>query len=392
MKKPYYRLLQVLNRNTFHKKDKYTLDETIIAFKKRDYNNLTIREKCLVSRLYQECDEEDMNVLIDKAKIARVNFKKTFETSPYVSREAFKEWNDTFGFKTIEKEIKPSYNFNNQTLRVAIIDRLDLFLRSSNTFTKAVMLETTPLLNYLISILGKPLIEDSITEVLLNKKWFYFDLVWTAQDNQMIGVNNLISVYMNRPEQRNTDKLIELFGVYRVIYCIDTFLDNQAVIKEGVNQVRYRVLREKEKAEKRKNSTVDKSKLSLYLKKAKQRDIDRLLRTVGEEFLKSLLVNLTFTEKLRVEKMIEYKKMNPKKRFNPMLLLTVNNSIGDKKKHFTVDDIIRIFHKRGHFTMMQNYAVKTIQTEATKEEIEQFTQEYSIPNEDVDTLLSAPTY
>ena len=49
--------------------------------------------------------------------------------------------------------------------------------------------------------------------------------------------------------------------------------------------------------------------------------------------------------------------------YTPMLLSTVNNSIGDKNLHFTVDKLLELFNKKcSEFTELEKYAVDTIQT------------------------------
>ena len=66
-------------------------------------------------------------------------------------------------------------------------------------------------------------------------------------------------------------------------------------------------------------------------------------------------------------------------KFQPMLLLTVNNSIGNEKKHFTVENLCQFFTKEQKFSSVEKYALDTIKTEASPEELFWFSKEYHIP-------------
>lgn len=77
----------------------------------------------------------------------------------------------------------------------------------------------------------------------------------------------------------------------------------------------------------------------------------------------------------------------------PMLLLTVNNSIGDKTKHFNVNTLITLFNKKcSEFNELDKYAVDTIQSEATKQEIDTFKKVFNINNNKIKYLLSCNPY
>jgi len=79
--------------------------------------------------------------------------------------------------------------------------------------------------------------------------------------------------------------------------------------------------------------------------------------------------------------------------YAPMLLSTVNNSIGDKNSHFTVDKLLDLFNKEcNKFTELEKYAVDTIQTEATSYELDSFKNYYHIKSKNIDYLLSCQPY
>ena len=85
--------------------------------------------------------------------------------------------------------------------------------------------------------------------------------------------------------------------------------------------------------------------------------------------------------------------MSVNEKFKPMLLLTVNNSIGNKSKHFTVNSLIQLFNKKlEEYTNLDKYAVDTIQTEASKTEFNNFIKKFNISSDKVNYVLSVNPY
>lgn len=81
------------------------------------------------------------------------------------------------------------------------------------------------------------------------------------------------------------------------------------------------------------------------------------------------------------------------KKFSPMLLLTINNSIGNKDNHFTVKQLVELFDKKQKdFTNRDKYAIDIIQTEANDSEINDFIEEHKILKEKVHYILSCKPY
>ncbi|DAB33260.1 MAG TPA: hypothetical protein CFH82_11450 [Sulfurospirillum sp. UBA12182] len=72
-----------------------------------------------------------------------------------------------------------------------------------------------------------------------------------------------------------------------------------------------------------------------------------------------------------------------------MLLYTVNQSIGDKSKHFTLTSLKNLFYKKEPFNLYDKYAINTIKVEATNIEIEQFANYYKIPMQRIYRVLKA---
>ena len=87
-----------------------------------------------------------------------------------------------------------------------------------------------------------------------------------------------------------------------------------------------------------------------------------------------------------VSKLLEQSTHKPK----PMMLLsTVNCSIGDKSKHFTLTSLKKLFYKQDKLNVYEKYALKTIKHEALDAEIQDFMAYYKIPSARVDRVLSA---
>lgn len=72
-----------------------------------------------------------------------------------------------------------------------------------------------------------------------------------------------------------------------------------------------------------------------------------------------------------------------------MLLSTVNCSIGNKQKHFTLTRLKNLFYKKEPLNVYDKYALKTIKNEALEEELEDFTNYYRISPKRVETVLAS---
>ena len=79
-------------------------------------------------------------------------------------------------------------------------------------------------------------------------------------------------------------------------------------------------------------------------------------------------------------------------KFQPMLLLTVNNSIGNKKNHLTVESLCQLFSKKGNFSNIEKYALDTMKTEATLQELSWFSNDYHIPISKLKHVISTDIY
>ena len=77
---------------------------------------------------------------------------------------------------------------------------------------------------------------------------------------------------------------------------------------------------------------------------------------------------------------------------SPLLLSTINNSIGNKKNHFTVEDLCILFNEKNTYSDLDKYVIDTIQTEATEDELANFKKTYHIPSEKIEYVLSINPY
>ena len=88
-----------------------------------------------------------------------------------------------------------------------------------------------------------------------------------------------------------------------------------------------------------------------------------------------------------VQKIITTKQ--PSKPKPMMLLSTVNCSIGNKKKHFTLTKLKQIFYKQNDLDTYEKYALKVMKKEAQKEEIEDFAKYYKISPKRINSVLAS---
>lgn len=86
-----------------------------------------------------------------------------------------------------------------------------------------------------------------------------------------------------------------------------------------------------------------------------------------------------------VNTLLEKSMQKPK----PMMLLsTVNCSIGDKSKHFTLTSLKKLFYKQDKLNAYEKYALKIIKHEALESEVQDFMTYYKIPSARVEKVLS----
>jgi len=148
--------------------------------------------------------------------------------------------------------------------------------------------------------------------VILKKSWFKTDLLWSSADGQRIGIDRLITLYMSKAEQRNTDQLVRLFGAKRVKAVIDKNFNNSdfEVVRRVANeQVDYENRALKVATVKR-NIRVNPVKLSRVLRGASQETIDHIYSKVGETPIveATKMFKPKYPDTMIVKKQVEYAK------------------------------------------------------------------------------------
>lgn len=160
-----------------------------------------------------------------------------------------------------------------------------------------------------------PKYSENTRFVILNKKFFDSDLLWTTQDKQKIEISKLITIYMNRSTQRNCDNLCKLFGQNRVKQIVEKNLTNELNQKEAINQIDYFNLKRENK-----EYIPTKEELEDILKYPKQRVVDYYCKYFSKDELlqKASLLKPKYPIYSLIKEMISYyekeliSKINPK--------------------------------------------------------------------------------
>jgi hypothetical protein len=149
-----------------------------------------------------------------------------------------------------------------------------------------------------------PKYKETTRKVVLQKKWFDTDLFWTTADHTKLDIKNIISVYMDRASQINTDKLCELFGYNRVYNTVVKYVQNSKNKKEALRQLEYFQYKRFHTI-----FTYTQEELETdYIKQPIQRVIDYYCHIKGCEYILNEIQNSDISKhrKLTIEKMIEY--------------------------------------------------------------------------------------
>lgn len=128
----------------------------------------------------------------------------------------------------------------------------------------------------------KPKYSENTRYMILDKKIFDSDLLWTTKDKQKVKISNLISVYMNRATQKNSDKLCKLFGEKRVRQIVEKNITDNINLKEAINQIEYYNYKKEDK-----EYIPTKEELENILLKPKQRVVDYYCKHFSKDLLLS---------------------------------------------------------------------------------------------------------
>ena len=80
-KRSAHRILHILNRNITDDY-KYTIEEVKKAFSHNAYKLATQREKLIYSKFFKECDEEDLNDLVENLNVSKRDIERIYRDIP----------------------------------------------------------------------------------------------------------------------------------------------------------------------------------------------------------------------------------------------------------------------------------------------------------------------
>jgi len=151
-----------------------------------------------------------------------------------------------------------------------------------------------------------PVYSNEIKNINLNKRWFKIDLFWPTANNAILEIDNIIVVYMGRPNQVDTDKICQLFGADRALSMIEIHLENDVGKEEALQQVNYyqcKVYNQK--------FTINTYEVERVFIRPKQHVVDYLCELNGPDNLaKEVSQNkVDFSKRNQFKKMIAYYKI-----------------------------------------------------------------------------------
>jgi hypothetical protein len=148
-----------------------------------------------------------------------------------------------------------------------------------------------------------PKYKESTRFVILDKSWFSVDLFWTTKDKTKLNIKNIITVYMNRANQIDTDTLCRLFGINRVKKVVLRYIKDEKNQYEALRQLEYFEAKLYNKA----YDYLDELQMD-YLETPMQRVVDYYCSLEGTETISKRIkdANLSIHKELTLKKMINY--------------------------------------------------------------------------------------
>ncbi len=141
--------------------------------------------------------------------------------------------------------------------------------------------------------------------VKLDKSWFSGDLLWSYGDGKRIGIDHLIVIYMLKPYQRNTDKLVTLFGKERVARCIQNNLKDTRTKNAALLQLKYACHNTTtNRASIGKHRVFNSDKMIEVMRKGSQKQIDHIYNRIGAKRMVEIakLADTKFVSKTIIQK------------------------------------------------------------------------------------------
>ena len=105
-KKTNHRFFHILNRN-INNYSKFTIDDIVEAFNKKDYNEATLREQSIYSKFFKELEPNELDEFIKTFNVSKRNIKSLYISSPFRTLIGVaKAWDRRFRLKHIDLNIE----------------------------------------------------------------------------------------------------------------------------------------------------------------------------------------------------------------------------------------------------------------------------------------------
>ena len=139
--------------------------------------------------------------------------------------------------------------------------------------------------------------------ITLDKRAFDTDLLWTTQDKEKVKISTLITIYMNRASQMNSDKICSFFGYERVKNTIEKNITDKINLNEAQNQINYYKIKKTNK-----EYIPTNEELENIFKNPKQRVVDYYCKTNSKEELlkKASTIKPKFPIYSQIKQMVNY--------------------------------------------------------------------------------------
>lgn len=105
-KKTNHRFFHILNRN-INNYSKFTIDDIVEAFDKKDYHEATLREQSIYSKFFKELEPNELDEFVITFNVSKRNIKSLYISSPFRTLIGVaKAWDRRFRLKHIDLNIE----------------------------------------------------------------------------------------------------------------------------------------------------------------------------------------------------------------------------------------------------------------------------------------------
>ena len=148
----------------------------------------------------------------------------------------------------------------------------------------------------------KPKVSPKTQNIKLNKELYKKDLLWSRENGSIISIKNLISIYLNTPNQEDIQTLLQQFGEHRVLHVLEKnrpFM-NKSDYSEAKEQIEY-LLSPEEYIQKHELPTIEQ-----LVQEPKQRYVEILMQQYSPQKILEMLkpYNITYPSLFRIQKIL----------------------------------------------------------------------------------------